>query len=70
MISIENGFVALASYSNRVVAGAVFFHFGSKAIYKYGASDRNYQHLRANNLGWRWVFGMLRGLGVGVKDRR
>ena len=20
--------------------------------------------------GWRWVFGMLRGLGVGVKDRR
>lgn len=50
VISAERGFVALASHSNRVVAGAVFFLFGFRAIYKYGASDRKYQHLRANNL--------------------
>ena len=40
----------LASYKEKTIAGAVYFHFGSKAIYKYGASDKTYQHLRANNL--------------------
>jgi hypothetical protein len=28
----------------------MFFHFGKKAIFKYGASDRSYLPLRANNL--------------------
>jgi lipid II:glycine glycyltransferase (peptidoglycan interpeptide bridge formation enzyme) len=32
------------------VAGAVFFHFGKTAIYKFGASNEAFQHLRANNL--------------------
>jgi lipid II:glycine glycyltransferase (peptidoglycan interpeptide bridge formation enzyme) len=50
IISKNLGFVVLASHENRNIACAVFFHFGDKAIYKYGASDRNYQHLRANNL--------------------
>jgi CelD/BcsL family acetyltransferase involved in cellulose biosynthesis len=44
------GFVALAYLKERVVAGAVYFHFRKEALYKYGASDRNYQQLRANNL--------------------
>ncbi|RPJ07957.1 MAG: peptidoglycan bridge formation glycyltransferase FemA/FemB family protein, partial [Deltaproteobacteria bacterium] len=44
------GFVALASYQGKSVAGAVYFHFGRKAFYKYGASDRKFQNLRANNL--------------------
>jgi len=44
------GSVILASYRGKVIAGAVFFHFGRKALYKYGASDRAYQSLRANNL--------------------
>jgi hypothetical protein len=44
------GFVALASYRGKYIAGAVFLHFGRKALYKYGASDREDQHLRANNL--------------------
>jgi predicted N-acyltransferase len=44
------GFVALASAQGGCVAGAVFLHFGDKAIYKYGASDKSLQHLRANNL--------------------
>lgn len=50
IISKDHGFVALASHKGKVIAGAVYFHFGKKAIYKYGASDRTYQHLRANNL--------------------
>lgn len=44
------GFIALASYKGRNIAGVVCLHYGGKAIYKYGASDREYQHLRANNL--------------------
>ena len=50
LVSKKNGFVVLASHGGKVVAGAVYFHFGVRAIYKYGASDRNYQHLRPNNL--------------------
>jgi lipid II:glycine glycyltransferase (peptidoglycan interpeptide bridge formation enzyme) len=44
------GFIALASFQDKPIAGGVFFHFGEKATYKYGASDLQYQHLRANNL--------------------
>ena len=44
------GMVVLASHGGKTVAGAMYFHFGDMAIYKYGASDRKYQHLRANNL--------------------
>jgi hypothetical protein len=44
------GFIVLAYFQDTPVAGAVYFHFGRKAVYKYGASDMNYQHLRANNL--------------------
>ena len=50
IISENRGFVVLAKYGEKYVAGAVYFHFGDKAIYKYGASDKTYQHLRANNL--------------------
>jgi len=39
-----------AQYQGRTIAGAVYFHFGNKALYKYGASDHALQHLRANNL--------------------
>jgi lipid II:glycine glycyltransferase (peptidoglycan interpeptide bridge formation enzyme) len=28
----------------------VYLGFSGRAVYKYGASDRRYQHLRANNL--------------------
>ena len=50
IISKGFGFVALASYKGMNIAGAVCFHYGGKAIYKYGASNRAYQQLRANNL--------------------
>ena len=50
IISVKRGFVALAFYQNRAIAGNIYLHIGKKAIYKYGASNRSFQHLRANNL--------------------
>ncbi len=50
VIAPGKGFVILASYQGKPVAGAVFVLFGRKAVYKYGASDLSYQHLRANDL--------------------
>ena len=50
IISPEHGFVVLARYNSKPIAGAVYFHFGRKAVYKYGASNRKFLHLRANNL--------------------
>lgn len=50
IISKNLGIVVIATKDGRNVAGAVFFHFGNRVIYKYGASNRKYQHLRANNL--------------------
>jgi hypothetical protein len=50
IISKESGFIALAYFQGKAIAGNVYFHFGDRAIYKYGASDKAYQHLRANNL--------------------
>lgn len=44
------GAVVLARWKNNPVAGSVFFHSGAHAIYKFGASDNTFQHLRGNNL--------------------
>ena len=49
IISRGKGLVVLASFEGRNIAGAVYFHFGGKAIYKYGASERKYQNKRPNN---------------------
>ncbi len=50
VLSTNNGLVALARIKGKPIAGAVFFHFGAKAVYKYSASDMAYQNVRANNL--------------------
>ena len=50
VISDGKGIVATARHAGKVVASAVFLHFGKRAIYKYGASDSAHQHLRPNNL--------------------
>jgi hypothetical protein len=44
------GFVVIAQQTSRPIAAAVFFRFGKNALYKYGASDKKFQELRANNL--------------------
>ncbi|MGB7971302.1 MAG: GNAT family N-acetyltransferase [Candidatus Deferrimicrobiaceae bacterium] len=50
LISKGAGFVAIGYHGGSPVSGAVYLHSGRKAFYKYGASDKNYFHLRANNL--------------------
>jgi hypothetical protein len=50
IISKGLGFVVLTSYAGQNVAGAVYFLLGKKSVYKFGASDFRYQHLRPNNL--------------------
>jgi len=50
VISQRLGFTALARIGNVIVAGVVCLHFGRNAVYKYGASDVEFQYLRANNL--------------------
>jgi lipid II:glycine glycyltransferase (peptidoglycan interpeptide bridge formation enzyme) len=50
LIEAGLGFVSLARFGGQWIAGAVYFHFGSRSIYKFGASDPAFQHLRANNL--------------------
>jgi len=50
VIAQNMGFLATASASGQIVAANVYLHFDKEVIYKYGASDRQYQYLRANNL--------------------
>ncbi len=50
IISRNFGIVVLASHEKRTIAGAMFFHFGEKATFKYAASNRAYQNLRPSNL--------------------
>ena len=44
------GFIILAERESRPIAAAIFFRLGKNALYKYGASDKKFQALRANNL--------------------
>lgn len=50
MIAAGLGFVTLVSHRGRNIAGAVFFGFGRRATYKFGASDLRFQHLQPNYL--------------------
>ena len=50
VLSRGMGFVAIARDQGRPIAAAMFFHFEDKAIYKFGASDSAFQHLRGSNL--------------------
>jgi hypothetical protein len=50
IFSQRKGIIVSALYSGKVVAASVFFHFGTNALFKYGASDIKYQDLRPNNL--------------------
>jgi hypothetical protein len=50
IIGPGNGFIVHARLNQTPVASAVFFHAGTEALYKYGASNRQCQCYRANNL--------------------
>lgn len=56
ILALGQGIVVLARLNQVPVAGAIFFQFGPTALYKFGASDESFQHLRANNLVmWRAI---------------
>jgi Acetyltransferase (GNAT) domain len=74
ILSKGKGIVALAKHEGACIAGAVYFHLGDQVIYKYGASNRTYQHLRANNIVmWeaiRWYArNGFRGLNLGRTEK-
>jgi hypothetical protein len=50
LIEPGSGFISLARFENKWIAGSVFLRFGSQGVYKFGASDPRFQHVRANNL--------------------
>jgi hypothetical protein len=50
ILSQNLGMVALASWRKTPIAASVYFQLGDRAIYKYGASDEAFQHLRGTNL--------------------
>ena len=43
------GFVATVRCEGQPVAGAVFFQQGAEVLFKFGASNHSFQHLRPNN---------------------
>ncbi|MCZ2074423.1 MAG: GNAT family N-acetyltransferase [Bryobacterales bacterium] len=50
VIAAGLGSIFLARFHGQWIAGAVYFHFGGRAVYKFGASNLAFQHLRANNV--------------------
>jgi lipid II:glycine glycyltransferase (peptidoglycan interpeptide bridge formation enzyme) len=44
------GSIVLVELDKRPIAAMVFFHWGRQGIYKFGASDKNFQALRPNNI--------------------
>jgi hypothetical protein len=50
MIAPGKGFVVVIRLATRPIAAAVFLHEGCHALYKFGASELEFQHLRPNNL--------------------
>lgn len=50
VLEAGRGFVAVAWHDHRPVAAGVFVHEGRTVIYKFGASDRTFQHLHPNSL--------------------
>ena len=44
------GFIALARSGARCIAAAVFFRWGGRGLFKFGASEKRHQNLRPNNL--------------------
>jgi hypothetical protein len=56
VLRTNQGCVALAWHERQPVAGALFFQFCDRGLFKFGGSDERMQHLRANNLlFWRAI---------------
>jgi hypothetical protein len=64
VLSQDLGIIVSARRSGQVIASSVFFHFGPKAIFKYGASDPGALTFKPNNLVMWEAFKHYRGLGA------
>lgn len=62
------GFVVLAKQGTRAVAGALFLRWGTRAAYKYGATDLRFQELRGSNLAMWTGMLALKQAGAEVLD--
>ena len=58
------GNIVSALFLGKVIASSVFFYFGTKAIFKYGASDPRFLVLRPNNLVMWEAIKWYKGRGV------
>ncbi|HUA69294.1 MAG TPA: GNAT family N-acetyltransferase [Candidatus Saccharimonadales bacterium] len=50
ILSHNLGVVVVAKSQERPIAASVYFQSGDRAVYKFGASDETFQHLRGPNL--------------------
>lgn len=50
LLSKGLGIISLATWQDKAIAGALYLHVGGSAVYKFGASDPRFLHLRPNNL--------------------
>jgi len=50
IIEKNKGVVISAFYNEELIASSLFLQFGNKVIYKFGASNRAYLHVRPNNI--------------------
>ncbi len=50
ILSKKLGMVAIANWREHPIAASVYFQLGERAVYKYGASDETFQHLRGANV--------------------
>lgn len=50
VIDQNHGQIVTARYEGKIVAAAIYLHFNDHAVYKYGASDDRYLHIRPNDL--------------------
>jgi hypothetical protein len=64
IVSKGSGIIVSACHEKKVIAASVFFHFGKKVIFKYGASDLKHQDLRPNNLVMWEALKWFRGQGM------
>lgn len=56
VLARRQGCIVLARLGELPVAGAMFLHFGESAVFKFGASNDAFRHLRPNNLVmWRAI---------------
>jgi CelD/BcsL family acetyltransferase involved in cellulose biosynthesis len=49
LLAPGQGMTVLARWRDQPIAGAIFLRQGTRALYKFGASDDTQQHLRGNN---------------------